>query len=421
MYRHTRYTFCLLCSWILKMAGCTCCFLGAVAHAQNTAPDVADRYACGQNALYALCGIVGHAVSPTDLSSYLAESRNPGGNSLLQLKEAAAGIDFPCVVRRISFERLASSSLPVIAHLGPVGSREVGHFVVVVKADQQQVYLLDGTTGSFGPSSVHSVQREWSGFILQPIPGLFTNGLNSIDGWLAGSLVVIVAALVITLAFPPGSLGWREKRPTSAGTPLLAIMIIGALVSPLLGGERDGKPRSANGNIIWRTPSHDAINCLYVFLRFHNIDVDYLDLLNRLPPTDQGTTIVDMCNLCRHYGLLAAIAKWTPDRLEKGSLPVITHVTNRLDEGGAYVILLARKKNTCFVITGDSAAIETISMDTFRRHWSGYVLTLDNGWSRVAIIVGVCATILLALYTCIRLPLGRRASVRSTRPDMFSE
>jgi hypothetical protein len=419
VYRYTRYTFCLLCSWILKIVGCTCCLLIAVAHAQNTTPDVANRYACGQNALYALCRIVGQPISPTD-RSYLAEY--PGGNSILQLKEAAAGIGFPCVVRRIPFERLASSALPVVAHLGPVGSSEVGHFVVVVKADQQQVYLLDGTTGSFGPSSVHSVQREWSGFILQPIPRLSTNGLNSLDGWLAGSLVVIVVAVVIALAFPPGSLGWSEKPATSAGTPLLAIMItIGVLVSPLFGGERNGKPQSANGNIIWRTPSHDAINCLYIFLRFHNIDVDYLDLLNRLPPTDQGTTIVDLCNLSHHYGFPAAIAKWTPDRLEKGSLPVITHMTNRLDEGGTYVILLARKQNTCFVITGDSAAIETISMDMFRRHWSGYVLTLDNGCSRVTTIVGVCATIVLALYTCMRLLLGRKASVRSRRPDMFLE
>ena len=160
-----------------------------------------------------------------------------------------------------------------------------------------------------------------------------------------------------------------------------------------------------SGSLLWRTPAHDAINCSYLLMRLHNVDISYPELLRSIPPRIAGTQILAIRDVCRDHGLPVSIEKWTPAELFRHSFPVITHMSTNVDNGGTYVLLLACDEKRCLLVPGSAVTIAEIPTDSFRRHWSGYVVTPVASWRNTFSSLGII-TILLLAYIVYRVKSG---------------
>lgn len=165
--------------------------------------------------------------------------------------------------------------------------------------------------------------------------------------------------------------------------------------------------------VVWRTTAHESANCCYLLLRANGIYVDYGDLLTELPQGGRAD-LLSIRDVCRRHGLQSVVEKWKPTQLRNESLPVIAHLSSRLDEGGTFVLLMNRDDENCFTIIGSSAMFRSFSFDWFRRNWSGYVLTARSNskpWA-TQMSFGV-SLVILSAYLFYRL-FCNRLSIKVT-------
>ena len=374
-----------------------------------------ERFKCGRNAVYVLASILGRPVSESQLSTWLVDDPGPGGLSLLQLQEAAAAINLPCVTRLLTFEELKSTQLPVVAHFAfsHANSSHAGHYVVLVKIDDEHATWVDCTTSSFGVWKTQQFRRDWSGYVLQPAAAVFSPRSSLLDASLAVGTICLCFASAAIVAGPWLMSSNKRSRRRAAGLSQLAIVGVVAVfgTSYRVDGSDLPEKHPSQEVLTWRTSANDALNCTYLLLRLYDIRVNYLELIDRMPPTSGGTTIQTIRDQCRSYGLPTIVTKWTPDRLRDGTFPVLAHLSERVNQGGGYVLVVACRNNTCYLVTGSSAIIEPVPMDVFRRHWSGYALTVGDDRRRVFAALGI-SIIVASAYWMYRMvmPKSRSAS-----------
>lgn len=125
---------------------------------------------CGLDSLFVLLRLSGHDV--TYEQTRAAVPVGPMGSSLLELQQAASRLGAKTTLSRCSMAELMHRPKPVIAYLkqaaGPEGG--VGHFVVVVSADETGIEIADSAVATFLKYSPAEFEAEWSGHILAPAP-----------------------------------------------------------------------------------------------------------------------------------------------------------------------------------------------------------------------------------------------------------
>jgi hypothetical protein len=168
------------------------------------APSVdSDSPDCGANSLYVFLRLHGVECS---LDAVRNEVRvTAQGASMLDLKEAAGRNSVDAAVLSTSPPELFRR-LPAIARLSSDGSAEKGHYVVVIRADDNVVHLIDGTTGLSNQVSQTAFEREFSGYALAQRRGKRT----AVWGLLNVCLVGLGGAQVSALALL--GLRWRVRR-----------------------------------------------------------------------------------------------------------------------------------------------------------------------------------------------------------------
>jgi hypothetical protein len=170
------------------------------------APSVdSDSPDCGANSLYVFLRL--HGVERS-LEAIRNEVRvTAQGASMLELKEAAGRNGLDAAVLNTSPAELFGR-LPAIARLSADGSAEKGHYVVVTRADETLVHLIDGTTGLSNRVARTAFEREFSGYALARRGGQRASVWGLRNVCLAGLGVAQAGALALL-----GLRGWRARRP----------------------------------------------------------------------------------------------------------------------------------------------------------------------------------------------------------------
>ena len=121
---------------------------------------------CGANCVYLLLRV--HHIE-ADYRELVRETvAQESETSLTQLKRSAEDHGLPCRLRKTGPEGLRALPMPVVAHLDLVGVRgeSGGHFVVVLRADDNGLTIVDGTTADTRITPWRDFERRWSGYVM---------------------------------------------------------------------------------------------------------------------------------------------------------------------------------------------------------------------------------------------------------------
>ena len=111
-----------------------------------------------------------------------------------------------------------------------------------------------------------------------------------------------------------------------------------------------------------------------MFLHLHDRRVVYREIEQRLPRSDEGTTLKEVRDCILSYGLDAAIVRGTPRSLGQGSLPQIVHWEEEAGVSGHYVVLIGVGDDHVQYIDGTTAIIHTMATPVFLKRWTGYMV-----------------------------------------------
>ena len=161
---------------------------------------------CGANCLFVLLNLKDIKTSHAQVKGVVTTT-NDGAN-LLEMKNAAKTLGLDCRVVEATPESLERIPLPFIALLGVKKDQRVrGHYVVVYDIADDQVFVVDGTTGNKDQYNKGFFNKSYSGYLLHPATGKILNSsgqVGSVDGsfavpmlWLNG---VLLAYQVVALA-----------------------------------------------------------------------------------------------------------------------------------------------------------------------------------------------------------------------------
>jgi Peptidase C39 family len=125
---------------------------------------------CGVNCLYILLRMKGHVANYTSLLDELIVAPGKSVASLADLKEVAGRHGVQCAIGKTTPAGLKGLAPPVIAHLEDVTQNgdNFGHFVLVLKSNDDGVTYLDGSTAETFTKPWQVFERRWSGFVLYP-------------------------------------------------------------------------------------------------------------------------------------------------------------------------------------------------------------------------------------------------------------
>ncbi len=185
-----------------------------------------------------------------------------------------------------------------------------------------------------------------------------------------------------------------------------AVLILASLAAAYRARADVEAPRASPEAKTWRIGNKCGINVIYLMASLLTNKPDYEQVERLVPVDEKGTTLVQMRDGARPFGLNLEIVKGTPEALLACRLPVVAHWEEEQGSTGHYVIVLAASENEVQYIDGTSAMISTVSMTDFLRKWTGFLLLPSEGqrWRAALPAAAVVGASLLG----ISLFLGRR-------------
>jgi len=216
---------------------------------------------------------------------------------------------------------------------------------------------------------------RWSGYVLAPKRSVLGSG--SLLG--AGSVVFWLFA---------GLVWWGRRRRQGRDVHRVAA-VMSALVTIFLAaapGFAATETTPTPDEKIWRTVERDGLNCLYLLLRQDGHAVRYEELRSTLNPDSRQVSLLTLTEVARDFGMPLAVKRCSPSDLATLSSPMIAHVYNVRTSAGGFMLVFHAPQDAdgkFGVIEPGTARIINLTVDEFRRAWSGLVLVPDGrgaGW-----------------------------------------
>jgi ABC-type bacteriocin/lantibiotic exporter with double-glycine peptidase domain len=348
----------------------------------KSAPDVSKQTAnpktlvCGPNSLYMLLRMCGRPVTFEQVARQCGSDNR--WTTMLELRDAADRLGLATRVRRGTLDDLDSFSLPFIAHsrsqFGVAANDNVGHYLLVVNVGETTVDFVDGTCGDLVSYPRDRFMKYWTGYLLEPS--------SIILDWSWRKVILSSLALSAVLALVVLRTYRRSPGPTRglrAGLLLVAFCSTTTTVSAAVPEPSPGKEVSLAD---WRSSSNDGVNCLYLQLAILGYAVDYPRVREAIYPGQGEVSIATLRDAATRCGLRMRIVRCNVEELKRMPKPVITYLHDDR-KGGTFVLLNHLGEQKCGLILGSTVSLEEMSIDQFRRDWSGVALIPDSphgGW-----------------------------------------
>ncbi len=336
----------------------------------------AIRFRCAPNCLYLLLCAYGVACDFDQVVRELPVGE--GGASMLELRDAADRLGLPCEIHRLDLDtaQLAQCRLPVVAYFtASYHGNRTGHFVlvydVVSEGDRKGVWFIDSTDGKQVRYPWERFPVKWSGHVLMPKHSAVLSGFLPI----AANVVFWLLA---------GLIWWRwchRQVPVAHGADAAVTSALVAIFLMAITGSATAETIRTPDAKIWRTAERDGVNCLYLLLRLHGHAVRYDELESTVTPGSRQVSLLTLMEVARDFDLPFTPKRCSPSDLAKLPSPMIAHINDVRHGGGRFILVynVPQNANGKFgVIEAGTAKLNELSVDRFRRSWSGLVLIRDR-------------------------------------------
>jgi len=181
-----------------------------------------------------------------------------------------------------------------------------------------------------------------------------------------------------------------------------ALLVLIIIVAGAISVKGDGiRPAPAVSNGVgqtnYRNGGFDASNSLYLFLRFHGMDVQYLDILSELVSTNgDRVSLGDLRRTALRFGLRCEICQGNPSELERIKTPIIVLLDSLKDNRSRFAVMLPG--SGLELIEGEDACIVEPPADEFRRAWTGYYM-VPTGARVLLVRIGITAILVSVVFT----------------------
>ena len=183
-----------------------------------------------------------------------------------------------------------------------------------------------------------------------------------------GSSTLLFAPEITSIVVLALAAGLLYTRRTRAAVLVALTMVCGTAVAsevPQSGSDID--------QLIWRQPRFDAINASYILLRTAGHQIDYGAILNDFDPTKSGHSLSEVAQHLDRFGMHGTFRQCTLADLPQLQLPILTLQEDPQSGGKSYLLLCAVNRHSVDVINARYVVSSKMSIDRFRREWSGIV------------------------------------------------
>src|SRR5438034_74655 len=164
----------------------------------------------------------------------------------------------------------------------------------------------------------------------------------------------------------------------------------------------------------WRIAQNQGINVLFCYLRVHNVPCEYSDLMKE-QVHEVGTgpySANTLVHLAAKRGVSLRVASLTMKEFESCERPVITYMTSDTPDDGAFLLVMNSTDAEVFYIAGAVASIHSMSLEDFRRVWSGIALLESKGWAVDWILFGLALSAAWTVTIGIRWCMAQKKGLR---------
>ncbi len=183
---------------------------------------------------------------------------------------------------------------------------------------------------------------------------------------------------------------------------LLLLSVRGA--TSTVHGEVSSKP--------WRCAVNGGINVFYCYLGVYGVMCQYSNLVREQAEDLQAEgmtthSALTLAHLSRNHGLPLQVVSLTMDELRSCAKPCIVHLDGKTPEAGAFLLVFGITGNSVYFVNGPSTTIHQLSVEDFRRVWSGIALLPEaNRAKKNAVFCGIGLSAGLILPLIMRHGLG---------------
>ena len=367
-----------------------------------------NRYICGPNALLMFSVLSGRSDITYEDLGY--DRINKQGVSLSSLNETAKRLGLSTEIRYYSEKDISVVNLPAIALFN-------NHYVVIYRTDSKYFYLLDGTTALRQQGLISSLPDFWSGYVI-----VNSRDINQIlMSWIYSSAPYILSLECLVLLFL-----LRKKLSFvcingSVSNRIAKLFVLHNIFLNAVSGNT-----SEFDDVIWRIPENSGYNVMYCYLRIVGKHVNYSQLMNdyTLENTEEYPyTMASLQRLASKYVDNAELLWISMKRLMEMEKPVIVHIDGITPDTGTYLLVIDVTRDNLLYMDGISASVRLMSIESFRRIWTGAALVMRDGKTDLFnvsfgcfLIVGICIPFLISKYTS-RQQLHRRAATLGNVQD----
>lgn len=176
-------------------------------------------------------------------------------------------------------------------------------------------------------------------------------------------------------------------------------------------------PAPSAAELAWRQSKRCGVNCLYVLLRSHGIEVAYDRLVDEVAIGDKGTTLAELSRVARAHGINLLPMRATRESIRDWALPAVLHLERQNFERH-YVLLLRVESEEYTILDCTTGQMSIWGEGEFRDKWSGYVGLIRSdrndifvGWLPYAWLAAGAVVFGLGLRGRRRFRLRTQASV----------
>ncbi len=160
----------------------------------------------------------------------------------------------------------------------------------------------------------------------------------------------------------------------------------------------------------WRTARNQGVNALFCYLRVHDVACEYIDLVKEqaLEIGSGSYSAKALVHLAAKHGVVLRVTSLTMEEFKSCERPVIAYMTSNTPDDGAFVLVMNSTDTDVFYVDGATAAIQSMSVEDFRRTWSGIALLKADGRTANALLFGLGFGIAFALPAGILWGLSKK-------------